>query len=70
MSMDIPNPTKHGGLVLRELPIPEAPSVDPELLPVEVIYLQHAILGKEWVGMVQATPAIYQTGKPFLVPEK
>ena len=50
--------------------IPETPSMDPQLLAVEITKLQHAMPGKERVGMVQATPAIYQTGKPFLIPEQ
>ena len=68
--MDIPNPTKHGGLVFGQLPIPEAPSMNPNLLPVKVPYFQHPMLGKEWVSMVQSMPALYQTRKPLLIPEQ
>ena len=42
----------------------------PKLLPVEVTYLQHAILGKEGVCMVPTLPSCHQARNPLLIPEK
>ena len=35
IAMDIPRPAHHGCLIFRQPPIPEAPGMDPELLPVK-----------------------------------
>ena len=68
--MDIPRPAQHGSLVLRQPPIPKAPRMHPELLPVKVPDLEHAMLGKERVGMVPAPPVPNQSRKALLVPQE
>ena len=50
--MDVRRPAKHGSLTLRQQASPEAPRVDPQLLPVEVPDLKHSIMGQELVCIV------------------
>ena len=68
--MDITSPAQHGSLTSRQQPIPEPPCMHPELLPVEVLNLEHAKLGKEGVCMLQPPPQGHQPSKPLLVPEE
>ena len=68
--MDVPNPAKHGTLILRQLTIPKTPRMHPQLLPVEVPDLQHAKLRQEGVSMVPAIPARNQASEPLLVPQQ
>ena len=46
ITMHILYPAKHGPLVLRQLPIPEPPRVNPQLLPVEVLCFRTSISAK------------------------
>ena len=70
MGMHTPHPPQHGSLILRQPTPPEAPCMDPELLPVEVPHLQHPMLRKKRVRMVGPPVASYQPRKALLVPEQ
>ena len=59
MSVDVPNSPQHGRLVGRKPTIPEAPRMDPKLLPIEVTQLKHAMLGQERVCMVPRASVFY-----------
>ena len=70
MTMDIPSPAQHGRLILRQSPIPKTPRMDPELLPVKIPHLKHAMLGKERISMIPPRLPRHQAGKPLLIPEE
>ena len=70
MSMQISSPCQHGSLTSRQEPILKPPGMHPELLPVEVTNLQHAILRKEWICMKLASLLRHQTCKMFLIPKE
>ena len=44
--------------------------MDPELLPVQVTNLKHAMLGKKRVRMVTTNPSSHQASKPLLIPKQ
>ena len=68
--MHIPHPTEHGLLIYRQPSIPETPRMNTQLLPVEVIHLQHAKLGQERVSMVPPPFTSNQASEPLLVPQE
>ena len=68
--MQISSPCQHGSLTFRQEPILKPPGMHPELLPVEVTNLQHAILRKEWICMKLASLLRHQTCKMLLIPKE
>ena len=63
-------PAKHSRLALWKSPIPETPCMDPQLLPVQVIHLEHTMLSKEGVQMAPTPLACNQLSKPLLVSQQ
>ena len=44
--------------------------MDPQLLPIEVPYFEHAILSKYWVGMTPSPHTCHQTRDALLVSQQ
>ena len=50
--------------------MPEAPRMDPQLLPIEVPYLQHAVLSQNRVSMAPAPHTSNQADNALLAPQQ
>ena len=70
MPMNTPNPAQHGRLILRQLAIPEAPGMDPQLLPVEIPNLEHAQLSQQRISMTPTPTASHKPRNALLVPQQ